>query len=162
MIQLVFGRDEDRAYPLVDLTFWSGHDVMQQTELTTSSYGVCTKCHGAVVDYVCVCCYETFHPATDEEEAWEGLLITGGKRYVASELARIWETIAEKTGRASDVSSMYLPFNVREEEEMMEAARRHPDELMEMGSYRVYEADQIERDLQGRSLSSLFEMFLEL
>ena len=158
MIQLVFGRNEDRSYPLIDLTFWSGHDVMEQHNLTATSFGVCTKCHGAVVDYVCLSCYATFHPEQDEEEAWEGLVISGGRQYVGSEIARIWENLP----KPSDVSSMYLPFNIRAEEELLEASRRHPVELMEMGSFRVYYADQIGRDLHGRSLSSLFEMFLEL
>ena len=158
LIQLVFGRGDTRDYPLVDLTFWSSHDVLDQLNLSTQSYGVCPECHGAVVDWVCTSCYVTMKPGEDEREQWEGLIISGGINYVASELGRVWENVVGDP----DVTSIMLPFNIESEEQLVGKSRVHPDDLMELGSYRLYRGDQILQDLHGRDLTSLFEMFLRI
>ena len=158
LIQLVFGRTDTRDYPFVDMTFWSAHDVLDQHNLVAQAYGVCPECHGAVVDWVCTSCYVTMKPGEDEREQWEGLLIGGSAQYVASELARVWENVVG----SPDVTSMLLPFNIETETQLLNHSRAHPDDLMEMGSYRLYRGDKILDDLHGRELTSLFEMFLRI
>lgn len=158
LIQLVLGRGESMDYPLVDLTYWSAHDVLDQCNLVAKSYGVCPECHSAVVDWVCTSCYATMKPGEDELEQWEGLIIAGGIKYVASELAQVWNKVVGDP----DVTSMYLPFNIETEEQLLRYSRAHPDDLMEMGSYRLYKGEQILEDLHGRELQSLFEMFLRI
>jgi len=153
--QLVFGRCEDREYPTVDVTYWTEHDVQNQDELTTRSLWVCPQCYGAMSDTVCSSCFEKIDP----EERWEGLIMTGSSRFVATEIAKLWEKVVVP----SDISSIYLPVSIASEQALLGISRRHPDEVMAMGAYRVYKADMIVRDMaSGRPLSSLIETFLKV
>lgn len=158
-LQLVFARSANRDYPLVDLTYWTKHDVLDQKNLMTRSLEVCPRCYGPVDRGVCLRCYAEF-PGSEGEEVWEGLLLSGAKRFVATKLAELWYALPYP----SDVTSVYLPFPVDGEKTFLSLARSpEVDDLMECGNYRVYQADTIVRDLAtGVALYALLEAFLEL
>jgi hypothetical protein len=158
-LQLVFGRCEDRNYPLVDLTYWTRHDVLDQERLTTRSLDVCSECYGPVDRGVCLHCFATFG-GEDERESWEGILLSGGKQYVATKLAEIWSRLHPHP----DVVSMYIPGRISTEQDMLYAARgKFVQDTLESGNYRVYQADTLEKDLAtGVPLVALLAMFLDL
>lgn len=161
VFQLVYGRCNDRAYPLVDLTYWTAHDVLDQDRLVTKSLSVCSipDCYGVVANGICQSCFAQY-PGEEGREPWEGILLSGPKIFVATKIAELWE----KLRYPADITSIYLPIRVSSPRDFLTIARgAEVDDLMEKGNYRVYKADTILKDLAtGVPLTALLEMFLEL